>query len=74
MDARAGHKPGTPRMSGHDGSEGVACIAFQRGDGHVPPVRPAQDGAQRITMHLDFEVVDLQEAVAHALAQHGSAQ
>ncbi|MFF4358415.1 VOC family protein [Streptomyces sp. NPDC001604] len=48
-------------------SEGVAYIAFQRGHGYVPPVWPARDGAQRITMHLDFEVVDLQEAVAHAL-------
>ncbi|MFF4257039.1 VOC family protein [Streptomyces sp. NPDC001663] len=47
--------------------EGVAYIAFQFSDGYVPPVWPAQDGTQRITMHLDFEVVDLQAAVAHAL-------
>ncbi|KUO02651.1 glyoxalase [Streptomyces caeruleatus] len=47
--------------------EGVAYIAFQLSDGYVPPVWPAQAGAQRITMHLDFEVVDLREAVAHAL-------
>ncbi|MFE0373075.1 VOC family protein [Streptomyces tendae] len=48
-------------------SESVGYIAFQLSDGYVPPVWPAQDDAQRITMHLDFEVVDLQAAVAHAL-------
>jgi catechol 2,3-dioxygenase-like lactoylglutathione lyase family enzyme len=47
--------------------EGVTYIAFQFSEGYVPPVWPAQEGAQRITMHLDFEVIDLQEAVAHAL-------
>jgi hypothetical protein len=104
MDGRAGHEPGTPRVSGHywwgvvleahdpqalarfhaellgrqiakedadavaiAPSEGVAYIAFQCAAGYVPPVWPARDGAQRITMHLDFEVVDLQQAVAHAL-------
>ncbi|MCX4826409.1 VOC family protein [Streptomyces sp. NBC_01142] len=51
--------------------EGVAYIAFQRSDGYVPPVWPAQAGAQRITMHLDFEVVDLHAAVAHALELGG---
>lgn len=51
--------------------EGVAYIAFQFSEGYVPPVWPAQEGAQRITMHLDFEVVDLQEAVAHALELGG---
>ncbi|MGC9535712.1 VOC family protein [Streptomyces sp. UG1] len=48
-------------------TEGVAYIAFQLSEGYVPPVWPAREGAQRITMHLDFEVVDLQAAVAHAL-------
>ncbi|MFF0682920.1 VOC family protein [Streptomyces tendae] len=48
-------------------SESVGYIAFQLSDGYVPPVWPAQGDAQRITMHLDFEVVDLQAAVAHAL-------
>lgn len=47
--------------------EGVAYIAFQTSAGYVRPVWPAADGAQRITMHLDFEVVDLPAAVAHAL-------
>ncbi len=48
-------------------SESVGYIAFQLSNGYVPPVWPAQEDAQRITMHLDFEVVDLQAAVAHAL-------
>lgn len=47
--------------------EGVAYIAFQFSDGYVPPVWPAREGAQRMTMHLDFEVLDLQAAVADAL-------
>ncbi|MFJ8107217.1 VOC family protein [Streptomyces sp. NPDC096132] len=47
--------------------EGVAYLAFQFSDRHVPPVWPAEEGAQRITAHLDFEVVDLRAAVAHAL-------
>lgn len=47
--------------------EGVGYIAFQFSEEYVPPVWPAQRDAQRITMHLDFEVVDLPTAVAHAL-------
>ena len=47
--------------------EGVAYIAFQTSVGYVPPVWPAAEGVQRITMHLDFEVADLPAAVAHAL-------
>ncbi|MFI0721716.1 VOC family protein [Streptomyces sp. NPDC021224] len=48
--------------------EGVAYLAFQRSADYVPPVRPARDGAPRITMHLDFEVTDLDAAVADALS------
>ncbi|MEU9190858.1 VOC family protein [Streptomyces sp. NPDC048484] len=51
--------------------ESVGYIAFQLSDGYIPPVWPTQEGAQRITMHLDFEVVDLQAAVAHALELGG---
>jgi catechol 2,3-dioxygenase-like lactoylglutathione lyase family enzyme len=46
--------------------EGVAYLGFQRSEGFVPPVWPPREGAQRMTMHLDFEVSDLPEAVAHA--------
>jgi predicted enzyme related to lactoylglutathione lyase len=48
-------------------SGGVAYLGFQTVAGYVPPTWPAQVGAQRITMHLDFEVVDLPAAVGHAL-------
>ncbi|MFF3350853.1 VOC family protein [Streptomyces sp. NPDC002779] len=48
-------------------SESVGYIAFQLSDGYVPPVWPAQEDAPRITMHLDFEVAELQAAVVHAL-------
>ncbi|MFG2965612.1 MULTISPECIES: VOC family protein [unclassified Streptomyces] len=47
--------------------EGVAYLAFQLSEGYVPPVWPARAGAQRMTMHLDFEVTDLGAAVAHAV-------
>ncbi|MER5378502.1 VOC family protein [Streptomyces sp. NPDC002553] len=46
--------------------EGVGYLGFQFSEGYVPPVWPALEGAQRMTMHLDFEVVDLRAAVAHA--------
>jgi catechol-2,3-dioxygenase len=48
-------------------SDGVAYIAFQTAAEYVRPVWPAAEGAQRITMHLDFEVTDLPAAVTHAL-------
>jgi hypothetical protein len=47
-------------------SDGVAYIGFQTSAEYVRPVWPAVQGAQQITMHLDFEVSDLPEAVAHA--------
>ncbi|MFE1307515.1 VOC family protein [Streptomyces sp. NPDC058755] len=47
--------------------EGVAYLAFQRADDYVPPVWPAREGTQHITMHLDFEVTNLPTAVTHAL-------
>lgn len=47
--------------------DGVAYIAFQTAAEYVRPVWPAAQGAQRITMHLDFEVTDLTAAVTHAL-------
>ena len=47
--------------------DGVAYLAFQTAPGYVPPVWPPQPGAQQMTAHLDFEVTDLEAAVAHAL-------
>jgi catechol-2,3-dioxygenase len=46
---------------------GVAYLAIQAAPDYVRPVWPATEGAQQIMMHLDFEVVDLEAAVAHAL-------
>lgn len=36
--------------------------------GYVPPVWPASAGCQRMMMHLDFAVSDLESAVQHALS------
>jgi catechol 2,3-dioxygenase-like lactoylglutathione lyase family enzyme len=48
-------------------SDGVAYLAFQTSPDYAPPVWPLHDGAQQMMMHLDFEVSDLEAAVAHAL-------
>jgi catechol 2,3-dioxygenase-like lactoylglutathione lyase family enzyme len=47
-------------------TDGVAYLSFQTSPAYVRPVWPAQDGAQQMMMHLDFEVEDLDVAVAHA--------
>ncbi|MGW2399581.1 VOC family protein [Kitasatospora sp. NPDC001664] len=43
-------------------------LVFQQADGYRPPVWPPSEGAQRPMMHLDFQVGDLEESVAEALA------
>lgn len=45
----------------------VAYLAIQTETDYVRPVWPATEGSQQMMMHLDFEVVDLEAAVAHAL-------
>lgn len=47
--------------------DGVAYLAFQTEPGYVRPVWPAAEGRQQMQLHLDFEVSDLEEAVAHAM-------
>jgi catechol 2,3-dioxygenase-like lactoylglutathione lyase family enzyme len=47
--------------------DGVTYIAFQSSPDFVRPVWPSQPGAQQMMLHLDFEVSDLEEAVAHAI-------
>ncbi|HSE08987.1 MAG TPA: VOC family protein [Nocardioidaceae bacterium] len=42
-------------------------LAIQREEKYVRPVWPAVDGEPQMSMHLDIEVDDLNEAVAHAL-------
>jgi hypothetical protein len=43
-------------------------IVFQQAEDYVPPVWPPADGHQRTMMHLDVQVVDLEAAVADAVA------
>ncbi len=50
-----------------DLGEGVAYLAIQHNPDYVRPVWPAPPGAQQMMLHLDFEVTDLDEAVAHAV-------
>jgi predicted enzyme related to lactoylglutathione lyase len=42
-------------------------IGFQTENNYVRPVWPAGPGDPQMSMHLDFEVDDLDRAVAHAL-------
>jgi predicted enzyme related to lactoylglutathione lyase len=48
-------------------ADGVAYLAIQLETDYVRPTWPAGPGAQQMMLHLDFEVVDLDKAVAHAL-------
>lgn len=43
-------------------------LGFQTEEQYVRPVWPAESGAPQMSMHLDLEVDDLEQAVAHALA------
>jgi hypothetical protein len=43
-------------------------IGFQTESRYVRPVWPAEDGRQQMSMHLDIEVDDLEEAVAYAVS------
>jgi catechol-2,3-dioxygenase len=42
-------------------------LSFQTEPNYVRPVWPSQEGKPSMMMHLDLEVDDLEEAVAHAL-------
>jgi catechol 2,3-dioxygenase-like lactoylglutathione lyase family enzyme len=48
-------------------SSGVAYLAFQTAPDYVRPTWPTGDQRQQMMMHLDFQVSDLDAAVAHAL-------
>jgi catechol 2,3-dioxygenase-like lactoylglutathione lyase family enzyme len=48
-------------------SSGVGYLGFQRSEGYRAPVWPNADGQQQMMLHLDFEVSDLDAAVAHAV-------
>lgn len=46
---------------------GVAYLAVQRNSDYVAPVWPPEPGRQQMMLHLDVEVVELDEAVADAV-------
>lgn len=43
-------------------------LGFQTEERYVRPVWPAVEGQPQMSMHLEIEVDDLEEAVAHALS------
>jgi catechol 2,3-dioxygenase-like lactoylglutathione lyase family enzyme len=60
-----GHEePGTAIVAAPQGT----FLVFQRADGYRAPVWPPVEGRQRPMMHLDFQVGDLDSAVAEAVA------
>jgi predicted enzyme related to lactoylglutathione lyase len=61
-----GHEePGTTILAVPEGS---IYVVFQQATGYRAPVRPPVDGQQRAMMHFDFQVGDLDSAVAEAVA------
>ena len=61
-----GHEePGTAIVAA--GPQGP-FLTFQQAEGYRTPVWPPVDGAQRPMMHFDFQVGDLDSAVAEAVA------
>ena len=58
-------EPGTVVLSA---SQGSAFVVFQEALDYEPPVWPPLPGKQRPMMHLDFQVGDLDAAVADAVA------
>ena len=47
--------------------DGVTYLGFHRNDQHVRPVWPSDSEHPQQQLHLDFEVQDLAQAVAHAV-------
>ena len=61
-----GHEePGTTILAA---PEGNSYVVFQEAAGYRSPVWPPVEGGQRPMMHLDFQVADLDSAVADAVA------
>ncbi|MEV6847781.1 VOC family protein [Actinoplanes sp. NPDC051411] len=48
-------------------ADGVGYLGFQQATAYEKPVWPPRAGAQQMMLHLDFEVEDLEAAVAHAV-------
>ena len=63
---QVGHEePGTAIVAA---SERGPFLVFQQADGYRSPLWPPVDGQQRAMMHFDFQVGDLESAVAEAEA------
>jgi catechol 2,3-dioxygenase-like lactoylglutathione lyase family enzyme len=61
-----GHEePGTAVLAAPEGS---VYVVFQQATDYRPPVWPPVEGEQRPMMHFDFQVGDLDAAVADAIA------
>ncbi|MGO8877809.1 MAG: VOC family protein [Acidimicrobiales bacterium] len=61
-----GHQePGTAILAAPEGS---IYIVFQEATDYEAPVWPPSDGSQRPMMHFDFQVGDLDSAMAEAVA------
>ena len=54
-------------MPGVRGPEGF-CYLFAQEEDYVPPVWPEEPGSQQKQLHVDYQVPDLAEAVAQAVA------
>src|SRR5262245_4626376 len=61
----AHHEPGTAILKPPQDN---VYMVIQQADGYVPPVWPPAPGEQRVMMHLDIQVEDLDAAVADAVA------
>jgi predicted enzyme related to lactoylglutathione lyase len=59
-------EPGTAILAAPEGS---IYIVFQEAADYEPPVWPPEEGRQRPMMHFDFQVADLDTAVADAVAR-----
>jgi predicted enzyme related to lactoylglutathione lyase len=65
LDWPIGHQePGTVILAA---PEGAIYIVFQQAIGYEAPTWPPVDGQQRTMMHFDFQVGDLDTAVAEAV-------
>jgi predicted enzyme related to lactoylglutathione lyase len=66
LDWPIGHEePGTAIVAAPGGA---TFLVFQQATGYQAPVWPPVDGQQRPMMHFDFQVEDLEAAVAEAVA------
>jgi predicted enzyme related to lactoylglutathione lyase len=57
-----------PGMAVLAAPQGPIYLVFQQATGYRAPAWPPVDGEQRPMMHLDFQVGDLESAVADAVA------